>query len=342
MGSSAKKKKEKKKDFQKTKLKVGKAKAKAANFTDTSFKSKSIVLNQQSLATDAPDPAEQFKHNLSLATSRTDSQRRDALSYLTGQLSTNPPNNPVGTWAVLEKLLPLIADTSGGVRIRLLKLFRTLPAVEVRPHAEKVTKWVRMGMTNLSAEVRDDALNMMEWLLDIAAEEVVACSGGWVKTLDTFAAMLGWKSLVPVSGKKDGWSSAPKTTFGAAKGGASYAHQISVLARFLDAGFRREEVQSWRYRDYWDNLYRIPKGTTPFAYLGLFGPPRDKDGEMCPDREERQRAFYKWSAAITKGTDEAKKEGGAVGRAAAALDQVLKDGMEDYEHVEELNEVMGI
>jgi len=57
MGSSNKKKKEKKKDFQvtspnrstenfpdfrlqKAKLKVGKAKAKAANFTDTSFKSK--------------------------------------------------------------------------------------------------------------------------------------------------------------------------------------------------------------------------------------------------------------------------------------------------------------
>lgn len=40
MGSSTKKKKEKQKDFQKPKLKVGKTKAKAANFTDTSFKSK--------------------------------------------------------------------------------------------------------------------------------------------------------------------------------------------------------------------------------------------------------------------------------------------------------------
>lgn len=43
MGSSDKKKKEKKKDFQKPKLKVGKAKQKAANFTDTSFRSKGIV-----------------------------------------------------------------------------------------------------------------------------------------------------------------------------------------------------------------------------------------------------------------------------------------------------------
>jgi pre-rRNA-processing protein IPI1 len=40
MGSSNRKKKEKLKDFQKPKLKVGKTKPKAANFTNTSFKSK--------------------------------------------------------------------------------------------------------------------------------------------------------------------------------------------------------------------------------------------------------------------------------------------------------------
>lgn len=44
MGSSDKKKKEKKKDFQKAKLKVGKAKQKAANFTDTSFRAKGIIV----------------------------------------------------------------------------------------------------------------------------------------------------------------------------------------------------------------------------------------------------------------------------------------------------------
>ena len=47
MGSSTKKKKEKKKDFQKPKLKVGKAKTKAANFTDTSFKSKGIYVHHR-------------------------------------------------------------------------------------------------------------------------------------------------------------------------------------------------------------------------------------------------------------------------------------------------------
>ncbi|KAJ9155483.1 Pre-rRNA-processing protein IPI1 [Pleurostoma richardsiae] len=336
MGSSTKKKKEKKKDFQKPKLKVGKAKAKAANFTDTSFKSKAIVLNQQSLSTEAPDAAEQFKHNLSLATSRSDKQRRESLSHLISQLSSSPPNNPVGTLFLLDKLLPLIADTSSGVRSQLLKLCRILPPSEVRPHAERVVKWIRMGMTNLSTEVRDDALRAMEWLLDIASDEVVSCPGGWMKTLDTFASMLGWKSLAPqtVGGKKkDGWSSAPKATFGAAKGGATYAHQLTVLGRFLEAGFRRREPLAWKYGDYWAHLYEIPQGSNPFGYLGLFGTVRDRDSEICPDREERQRAFSRWSAAMIKGTEDAKKEGGAVGRAAAVLDQILTEGMADYEHM---------
>lgn len=293
------------------------------------------MVSQQSLNLEAPDTADRFKHFLSLATSRMDKQRRDALSYLVGQLTASPPNNPVGTWTLLEKLLPLIADSSRGVRISVLRLFRALPVDEIRPHAEKIIKWVRMGMMNLAAEVRDDSLNVMEWLLETAADEVISCAGGWTKTIDTFAAMLGWKGYAPpVGGKKDAWSSAPKTTFGAIKGGTSYAHQITVLAKFLEVGFTPEKPVSFTYQDYWDHIYRLPKGPNPFAYLGLFGPPQD--GEMCPDREARQRAFYPWKQVTVRGTEEAKKEGGAVGRAATILDQALKEGMEDYEHVEEI------
>ncbi|EAQ89875.1 hypothetical protein CHGG_06494 [Chaetomium globosum CBS 148.51] len=155
MGSSNKKKKEKKKDFQKAKLKVGKAKAKAANFTDTSFKSKSIVVNQQTLSTDGSDPIEQFKLNLSLAiNAKSDNQRRDALAHITNQLSANPPNNPVGASGVLTKLLPILSDGSMSVRTQLLKLLRALPPAEVGPHVEKVLMYIRGGMTHLSIDIR--------------------------------------------------------------------------------------------------------------------------------------------------------------------------------------------
>lgn len=292
-----------------------------------------IVVNQQSLSADAPDPIEQFKHNLSLASSsRSDTQRRDALSYLTSQLSANPANNPAGTSAILTKLLPLISDAYSSVRGQLIKLFRSLPPAEVRPHVEKALMYVRAGMTHLSVDIRNDTLNVMEWLLDIAGDDTVSCPGGWMKTLNSFSAMLGWNPSISTATGSKGWTTASKATLGATKGGGqSQARQIQVLARFLQAGFKPDTLIVYDPQAYWDNIYRLPKRPNPFAYLNLFGPARDEEGEMYPDRESRQRVFYaKWNKAICKGMDEAKKEGGSVGRAAAILDQVLRDGMGDF------------
>ncbi|CAK7217327.1 rRNA processing protein [Sporothrix bragantina] len=386
MGSSNRKKKEKQKDFQKPKLKVGKAKAKPSNFTDTSFKTKSITVNQQSLTEEAPDPAVQFRHNLSLAaTSRSDNQRRDALAFLTSQLSSGSGggrqgaagnnSNPVGTAGILNKLLPLISDPAGPVRGQLLKLFRALPPNDVRPAAGKILLYIRAGITNLSSAVRDDALGALEWLLEVAGDELVACPGGWLKTLNGLGAMMGWVAAVQtntfsstgansVSFSSSGWSSAPKTSFAGSstatlvKGGgtggskaargASFARQLAALTKFLEIGLRREEPAPYSPQAYWDNLYRrqpsaASSGTSsrtvsstinPFGHLNLFGAPRDEDSEMYADREDRQRVFAKrWQAAITKGIEEARREGGAVGRAAATLDDVLRVGMEDYNQI---------
>ncbi|OAA61836.1 rRNA processing protein [Niveomyces insectorum RCEF 264] len=377
MGSSTKKKKEKQKDFQKPKLRVGKAKAKASTFTDTSFRAKSIVVNQQSLSETAPDPAVQFRHNLSLAaTSRSDTQRRDALAYLTGQLasrsrssenshssSNNSSNNPVGTVGVLNKLLPLLSDPAGPVRGQLLKLFRVLPPAEVRPAAGRILLYVRAGITHLSAAVRDDALSAFEWLLDVAGDELVACPGGWLKTLNGFGAMMGWvASPGPSSGggggggtqandgtaavalSSSGWSAAPKTSFagsstalqtrgsgGAHTSGQAFARQVAALTKFLELGLRRTEPAPYDPQGYWANLYERPTTANPFGHLNLFGAPRDEDSEMYADREARQRVFAKrWQAAVGKGIEAARREGGAVGRAAATLDEVLQAGMSDY------------
>ncbi|KAI1212614.1 uncharacterized protein F4807DRAFT_413752 [Annulohypoxylon truncatum] len=339
MGSSAKKKKEKKKDFQKPKLKVGKAKPKASNFTDTSFKSKAIVLQQQ-LAENAPNPIERFKHNLSLTASRTDTQRRDALSYLAGQLSTSPPTNPVGTSTLLQKLLPMMSDSSGPVRNQLLKLLRNLPADEVRPHVERIMLYIRGTMTNISQEVKDDGLNYMEWLLDVAGEDVVSSPGCWVKPLRDFMSVLGWTvKIAPATTAKSGWTSAPRTTFGAKKYGQSFPRQMLILSKFLEIGFKPSEPTSWSPNDWFGNIGHVPRTPDPFGYLGLFKPPRDEDGEIYRNREDRQDVFQRrFMAAVETGVDMAKKEGGTAGRAAATLDQVLRDGMADYEQNSRLDD----
>ncbi|KAJ3525589.1 hypothetical protein NM208_g11577 [Fusarium decemcellulare] len=328
MGSSNRKKKEKKKDFQKPKFKVGKEKAKASNFTDTSFKSKAIVMGHQSLSTIAPDVIQQFKHSLSLAaSSKSDKQRRESLAYLTGQLSSQPPVNPVGTHAILSKLLPLISDSSTPVRNQLLKLFRVLPPAEVKHSVEQAIMFIRAGMTHLSADISNDSLSVMEWLLDVAENNLVVCPGGWVKTLSSFCAMMGWA----LSSSKAGWSSGSRSSL-RAKDASTYARQITTLSRFLEAGLQPEAEVSEDESETWDNLYRIPRDSNAFEHLNLYGYRRDEEGEMYPSREARQRVFQRrFLEAVVKGIDQAKKEGGATGRAAAALDKVLEEGMGDYE-----------
>lgn len=244
----------------------------------------------------------------------------------------------MGAYGVLDKLLPLITDTSSGVRTTLLRLFQALPAVEVAPHADKAAKWIRLGMLHLSAEVRYDALKFMDWLLDVAGEPLLETAGGWTKTLDAFAAMMGWRNNGPTTtksapaGSSNGWTSAPKTTFGADKGGSAYATQITVLTKFVALGLQRPPpVKAMTEDEYWGHIYGLPKGPNPFGYLQLLGPPQD--GEICADVEERQRAFWAWKDTVERRAGEARREGGPAGRAAGELMKVVEEGMEGYDHV---------
>lgn len=254
------------------------------------------------------------------------------------QVTGNPPNNPVGAYGLLDKLLPLITDTSSGVRITLLRLFQALPAAEIAPHVDKAAKWIRLGMLHLSSDVRHDALKFMDWLLDVAGEPLLETAGGWTKTLDAFAAMMGWRNNGPatksasIASGSSSWTSAPKTTFGADKGGSAYATQIAVLTKFVALGLQQPPLVKPMTEDqYWGHIYGLPKGPNTFGHLQLFGPPQD--GEICADVEERQRAFWAWKDTVERKADEARREGGPAGRAAGDLIKVVEEGMDGYDHV---------
>jgi pre-rRNA-processing protein IPI1 len=80
----------------------------------------------------------------------------------------------------------------------------------------------------------------------------------------------------------------------------------------------------------------IPTRSNAFAHLNLFGSSRDEEGEMYIDREDRQRVFRKrFQAVVELGVENAKKEGGEAGRAAAVLAKMLKEGMDDYSGVDD-------
>ena len=153
-----------------------------------------------------------------------------------------------------------------------------------------------------------------------------------MKTLRTFATTTGWRSHdSKQAGPSSGWTSAPPSRSGNANGGQYFARQLSVLADFLEVGLKKPMVvpSTDPQQDFWDSFYQLPLGRDPYARLNLWGPRRDEDGMMYDDRDERQRILHKrMRSQLEKGLEAAKREGGAVGRAAARLDQVLKEGME--------------
>ncbi|KAI9878154.1 MAG: rRNA processing protein [Pleopsidium flavum] len=335
MGSSTKKKIEKKKDFQKAKLKVGKARPKASNFTDTSFKSKSIVLNKQSLTTAAPSTSLQFNHHLSLLTHRSDTQRRDSLSFLTSAITARGVNTslPQPVSVILPTLLPLILDGSNGVRGQLIRLLRSLPAGEVEDHVDELLLYIRAGMTHLAADIRASAIELLDWLLEVAGQETVSCAGGWMKTMKCFLALLGWK----IDDGTAKWSSS-KASFGkAGSEGKALVKNLAVLASFIRVGLLpcSEMIDEELASNFplWETYYHtLPKRSHCFAHLNLFGPPRDEESEMYEDHEERQRMFHaRFQKPVERGLETTKKEGGEVGRAAAVVFKVVSEGIDGYD-----------
>ncbi|KAJ4297495.1 rRNA processing protein [Kalmusia sp. IMI 367209] len=327
MGSSAKKKKEKKKDFQKAKLKVGKTKPKAANATDTSFKAKAIALKQQSLSANAPTVEAQCAHQLSLLNHKSDTQRRDSLAYLTTVMSTHPPGSPLPqpSSVIIPAVQRLVLDGSNSVRQQMLKLVQSLPRADIASHTDSLLLHTRAGMTHLSTDIRTFSLEMLEWLLSVAGDEVVSCAGGWVKTLKCFLSLLGWQSQ---AGSK--WSATK--SFGKTAGDSKVqVKQMNTLAAFLRTGLLLPKETATighgdcRFPLWQTEHHMLSERSNAFAHLNLFGATRDEEAEMYEDREDRQRVFHEIAeAAIATGLDQATKGGGELGRAGAQLRKAIK------------------
>lgn len=322
MGSSAKKKKEKKKDFQKPKLKVGKARPKAANSTDTSFKAKAIVLNQQ-INAEAPSSQAQFLHHVSLLSSRTDSQRKESLAFLAAAIVSEfslRRSLPMPTETLIEKAMPLALDSNAGVRSNLVKMLESLPESETADQIPRMLPYVRAAMTHLSQDIRKTALDILQYLLENAGKDLVSCAGGWTKTLECCVTLLSWKNLSAA----ETWT-ASKTSFRTDT--KFIARIISIVDRLLSEGLLEDQNNDHGFDESIDCFplwhfqhHIIPAKSTPYAYLGLFGRPPDDDSRVLDDRGERWMLFKeKYQKQFLHGIDGARKEGGDIGRVAGQL-----------------------
>ncbi|KAF2036310.1 pre-rRNA-processing protein-like protein ipi1 [Setomelanomma holmii] len=331
MTSSSKKKKDKKKDFQKPKLKVGKARPKAANSTDTSFKAKSIALKQQSLSTAAPTLEAQCAHHLGLLNHKSDAQRRESLAFLTTAITSTPSTAalPQPSSVIIPAAQRLILDGSNSVRQQLLKLFQSLPQADIASHADQLLLHTRAAMTHLANEIRVFGLDVLDWLLGVAGDEVVSCAGGWVKMLKCFLSLLGWQS--EATSKWSASKSYGKTD------SKIQARQMSALTAFLRTGLYHAQaatlvVMSEDSFPLWQiEHHLLSRRSNAYAHLNLFGATRDEEAEMYEDREDRQRLFHdRAETAVVVGLGQATKGGGELGRAAAQLRKVVKEGMADF------------
>lgn len=244
----------------------------------------------------------------------------------------SPLPQPVSV--ILPSLLPLVLDASNSVRGQLLKLFRVLPPEEVEDHVSQLLPYVRAGMTHLAADIRVSAVEILTWLVDVAGVEVVSCAGGWIKTMNCFLSILGWHTEESAK-----WS-ANRASFGkSGSQGKPMIKILSALAEFLNAGIGRPVedigVDSDETAD--DSGYfplchtaqhMIPTTAAPYAYLNLFGQPRDEEGEMYETREDRYRVFSsRFQTPIERGLENARKEGGEIGRASSGASKVLKNAV---------------
>lgn len=240
---------------------------------------------------------------------------------------------------ILPSVLPLILDASSNVRTQLLKFFRVLPSSEIEDHVSQLLPYVRAGMTHLAADVRVSAVDMLSWLVNIAGTEVVSCAGGWIKTMNCFLSVLGWHTE-----ESSKWSSS-RASFGkSGSQGRPMIRVLQALAEFLDAGIgkpgskhgitdlgddqMKNEATGWVFPLCQTTQHMIPTTSAPYAYLNLFGQPRDEEGEMYETREDRYRVFSgRFLKIVERGLDHTRKEGGETGRATACVSKVLREAI---------------
>lgn len=363
MPKASKSKKEKKQDFQKPKLKVGKAKAKPANFTDTSFQSRcktsmvtiialkliflAISVLQQSLSTASRTPTAQFSHHLSLCNHKSASQRIESLAHLTTILEADRPPQPVSSF--LPKVTPLLLDASPAARTQLMKLLRALPQQDVQQQAPQILLYVRAGMLSLATSIQLSALEAMEWLVVNAGLQLVSYGKGWLETLQTFSAMLRWDSVCSASlDQKDasgasGWSGSTSATLNKTPEGVKVvAKALRVLALFLATGLTQTHdlaaVQVEQARRYFPYTHfsqlMISQESDSSTCLRLMTEITDDNKSRYLDLGTRQKMFEEkhWQA-FKKALENARKEGGTVGREASGCLQALKDCRSNYQVV---------
>ncbi|CAN7998914.1 unnamed protein product [Ixodes hexagonus] len=198
------KNKKKQKDFQKVKLRVGRKLPQALNTTDTSFKTKKIVLRDRPSKAASGEPTTTRKLNIQDLIARLHhynaSSRLDALMGLKELGVGHPETFALHLKALLEILGTICSDKEGAVRRAALKVLRlvlgSVSADRLSPFGPLLLSHLGCATNHLCPEVRHDALDLLNVLLDCVPALVVSAPYG---TLRNFLNMISASAETPAS-----------------------------------------------------------------------------------------------------------------------------------------------
>lgn len=252
------------------------------------------------------------------------------------------------------------------MRNNLLRLLRALPPRDVEGHMERMLPHIRAGMTHLAQDIGNSALDILRWALEVGGEKLVACPGGWMKTVKSLLVMMGWRSSSTSTAAAEtshpscsfslgshnhhhhhvGWSSDSNKSavFGQAgsKEGKILVKCVDTLSTLLFAGLgadngkEEEDRTAWGFPLSHTAQHMLPQRSNPYGYLNLFGPPQDEESAGYVYREDRQRVFARrFEGVIREGLIRLKQEAGEYGRAAAKAEKIVADCMTGFDQVED-------
>eukprot|EP01135_Chromosphaera_perkinsii_P007984 Nk52_evm56s1073 gene=Nk52_evmTU56s1073 len=187
MVQSRKKKKKGPSDFKSAKSKVGKQAVKADNFTNTSFKSQTIVIRGQKTLENGEGAKETNHRNLTL----TDllgqvkhynlNVRKDACYGLKEIFALHPRQLHLHLNLILERIVPLKTDPESSVRKALIGLLQYILAstsrVQIEPFIKLLIAHTSSAMTHIRDDIRRDSMHFIDFYLDAFPEMLVEHSG---------------------------------------------------------------------------------------------------------------------------------------------------------------------
>ncbi|MCP8718727.1 MAG: IPI1/TEX10 family protein [Asgard group archaeon] len=206
MGSK-RKKKEKQKDFVKAKLKVGKTAQKPDNYTDTSFKAKTISLPNQSIASNVKSKSSgssgtstsssgsdkvslaALNHQLSLTKHHSPNTRKEVLLYL----QTHLPANPSYYKNIMTSILPLILDEDKDVRKALMELISAIAAKQpglIDLHLRSMILFILSAMSHIVPNIRTTSTHFLKIVVENSHGNLL--NSYFVKVMRNYFVLMGW------------------------------------------------------------------------------------------------------------------------------------------------------